>query len=79
MRTLGNYIMLVAYLITYMNVSHQWYLGCLLASYLEKVAFYWSFMPEISVEFANLLANEMQARLADEISPTLLTNKKPGD
>jgi hypothetical protein len=43
------------------------------------VAFYWSFMPEISVEFANLLANEMQARLADEISPTLLTNKKPGD
>jgi hypothetical protein len=36
-------------------------------------------MPEIGVEFANLLANEKQVRLADEISLTLLTNKKSGN
>jgi hypothetical protein len=54
-------------------------IGWLLASHLEKVAFYWSFIPENGLEIANLLANEKQARLADEISPTLLTNKKRGN
>jgi hypothetical protein len=37
-------------------------------------------MPEVGEKFANLVANEKLARLADELSQTFLTNKKePGN
>ncbi len=54
----------------------QWwkFIGLPLMSFLEKAALYWSFIPRTSCKFSS---NDIQARLAEEISQTLLTNKKP--
>jgi hypothetical protein len=40
---------------------------------------YWKFIPEVGIQFANLLANEKLARVAEKISQKLLTNSKPGN
>jgi hypothetical protein len=42
------------------------------------MAFSWSFITEVGVQFTNLSANGKQARLEEEISQTALTNRKPG-